>query len=190
MRSRAATLRNILVAFSMLCAAALFGGAAKAASITYNGEPVFDIFDSEFIPVSVDETGDFSRIFRNMTGGIIDTIRMVFLPPLEQDPDVRGGTVLTADVNEVVYTALNFQVEQLFRIRLIGLVPESRFALASNNTTPLDPSEVARIFELFDGTPIGQDPIAGVPVPLPIFLLGSGLILLWGSRFRFGRRPA
>lgn len=189
MRSHAAVLRNILIAFAMLCTAALSGGAAKAASITYNGEPVFDIFDSDFIPVSVDDAGEFSRIFRNMTGGIIDTIRMVFLPPLEQDPDVQGGEVLYADVNEVVYTALNFQIEQLFRIRLIGLVPESRFALASNNTTPLDPSEIARIFEFFDGDPVGQDPIAGIPLPLPIFLLGSGLILLWGSRYRFGRRP-
>lgn len=179
-----------MVVFAIVCTVGLSGGAAKAASITYNGESVIDIFDDQFIPVAVDESGDYSQIFRNMTGGIIDTIRMIFLMPLEQDPDVIGGTVQHADVNEVVYSALNFQVERLFRIRLIGLIPESRFAIASNNTTPLDPSEIARIFELFDGDPIGQEPIAGVPVPLPIVLLGSGLLLLWGTRFGFRRRQA
>lgn len=184
MKAHAGWLRNILAVFAVTCVVTLSGGAAKATSITYNGEPVFDIVDSDFIPLAVDDTGTVSRIYRNMTQSIIDTLRLVFLKPLAQDPDVRGGSVLHATVDEVIYSDLNIQTEQLFRLRLIGLVPKSRFALASNNTAPLAQSEIERIFNEFDSPPVGQGTNGQIPLPFPILLLGSGLVLLWGFRLK------
>ena len=183
MRRHGGLLRNFLTAAAVIGVLGLSGGAAKATTVTHNGEPVFDILDHDFIPDIVDDTGDVSKIYRNMTQTIIHSLRIIFVTALSSDPDVRGGNVLHSNVDEVIYTDLNIQIEQLFRLRLIGLVPESRFAMATNNIAPLDDRELERITNMFD-SPTGGGPGAQIPLPFPILLLGSGLVLLWGVRFR------
>lgn len=190
MRRHGGLLRNLLTAIVVSCAIGLSGGAAKAVTVTHNGEPVFDILDHDFIPDTVGDSGDVSKIYRNMTDVIVNTLRIIFITALSQNPDVRGGSVLQSSVDEVIYTNLNIQTEQLFRLRLIGLVPESRFALATNNIAPLDESEIERITDMFDSPSGGGSPGAQVPLPFPILLLGSGLVLLWGVRFRTRRTGA
>lgn len=179
--------RSFVLAVFMLLAAVAFGGASQASSITYNGEAVYDIVDDGFLPIEVSDDGTFSRIYRNMTDDVIDVLRFFFLPPLAKDPDVRGGSVLTATVNEVAYKDLGIVPKQLFRIRMSGLVPQSRFAITSNENAILTPQDIKRIFQRFDSP---NRVARAVPLPLPVLLLAAALVVLAGIRYGAGRAVA
>lgn len=150
-------------------------------AITYNGEQVYDLIDSSFVSVEVDQDGRFERIFRNMTGNVIDELRFVFLPPLAEQPTTLGGNISKATVDEVIYTNLGLVPERMFRLRLSGLVPRSIFAMAPNNSDFLTPNQIQALFNGFNAAPSPID-TNSVPLPLPIALLGSGLVLLGATR--------
>ncbi|MEM1362927.1 MAG: hypothetical protein AAGF94_14630 [Pseudomonadota bacterium] len=155
-------------------------GAAPSSAITYNGHQVHDLVDNSFVSVEVGDDGKFERIYRNMTGTVIDQLRFVFLPPLSEQPTTLGGNVSKLSLDEVIYTNLGLENERLFRLRLSGLVPKSIFAVAPNNIGFLSPKEIQEMFNSFNApAPAGS---RAVPLPMPIALLGSGLVLLGATR--------
>jgi len=127
-----------------------------------------EIMDTEFFELDVSDPAGFDQEFLNGLMETITDLQLLFyaIPPM-MDPvtysEILGGySVAPGDT---------------FSLKLAGLPPTGRAALAANNTAQLSSDEIIAVFDGFDGP-------APSPVPLPagIWLLGSGVMLLGARR--------